>query len=110
MTDHGSGNESVATRKPVHGLVILNLVLACGLGAVSLSTSADAQASNPVNRVRGEYSVVGGSTIGGISNMLYVLDSANREMIALHWDDSRKSLEGIGYRDLSLDASSEPDR
>ena len=105
-----TGARTDQARKPVRGLVMLNLALLCGLGAVSLSTSASAQMGSATNRVRGEYTIVGGSTLGSISNMIYVLDSANREMIALSWNDSSKSLEGIGYRDLRIDASSDPDR
>jgi len=92
------------------GLVVLNLVLLGVLGAVSLTPNALAQLVTPNTRVRGDYMVVGGATINGVSSVIYVLDSANREMIALGWNDSTKSLEGIGYRDLVRDASSEPDR
>ena len=99
-----------STRKPVRGLVVLNVVLLFGLGAVTLSGQVDAQSSSATGRVRGDYSVVGGATLGGVSSMIYVLDSANREMIALSWNDSSKSLDGVGYRDLNLDASSDPDR
>tara|TARA_R110002073_G_scaffold118918_1_gene258540 strand:+ start:426998 stop:427342 length:345 start_codon:yes stop_codon:yes gene_type:complete len=97
-------------RKPVRGLVVLNIALLCGLGAISFSQSATAQMGSKNDRVRGEYTIVGGSTLGSISNMIYVLDSANREMIALSWNDSTKGLDGVGYRDLNLDSSSDPDR
>ncbi len=102
--------------RPRRGLILLNVGLLCTLGAITLNSSADAQSrgvseSDPGSmRVRGEYSVVGGSTLGGITSTLYVLDSANREMIALKWNDNTKALEGIGYRDLDLDSMSDPDR
>lgn len=99
--------------KRVGGLVVLNLALLGVLGAVSFSPMADAQSANSANsttRARGEYSIVGGATIGGVSSVIYVLDTINRELIALNWNDSTKSLEGVGYRDLSLDAVSDPDR
>ena len=92
------------------GLVVLNLALLGVLGAVSFSPMADAQSANSTTRARGEYSIVGGATIGGVSSVIYVLDTINRELIALNWNDSTKSLEGVGYRDLSLDAKSDPDR
>jgi len=99
--------------KRVGGLVVLNLALLGVLGAVSFSPMADAQSAKSANgttRARGEYSIVGGATIGGVSSVIYVLDTINRELIALNWNDSTKSLEGVGYRDLSLDAKSDPDR
>jgi len=100
---------SHASRAP-RGLIVLNLALLGGLGLVSFAPSADAQSGALVSRVPGDYSVVGGATVGGVSSVIYVLDSANRELIALSWNDSIKSLEGIGYRDLSLDSTGDPDR
>lgn len=95
------------------GLVVLNLVLLSALGAVSIVPRLEAQPvrgdfQNP--RVRGEYTIVGGETLGDTSDTIYVLDSANRELVALKWNESTKSLEGIGFRDLVRDANSDPDR
>ncbi len=92
------------------GLVGLNLVLLMVLGAVSFSPGAGAQSSDGTNRVRGDYAIVGGADIGGVSSVIYVVDTANGELIALSWNDSIHSLEGIGYRDLRVDALSDPDR
>ena len=61
-------------------------------------------------RASGQYSCVGGKTLGGYTNVIYVLDSANRELVALKWNDGTKQLEGIGYRDLVSDISKENDR
>lgn len=97
-------------RRFPRGLVALNAVLLAGLAVVTLEPMAGAQMGTPISRARGEYSVVAGASIGGVSSVIYVLDSANRELIALNWNDSIKSLEGVGYRDLSVDSSSDPDR
>jgi len=110
--------EPKTTRRPSRGLIALNLALLAGLAAVSLTTSVSAQsfrsgndrAVSSADRVRGEYSVVGGETLGGISSVIYVLDSANRELISMKWDDGAKALEGIGYRDLNVDTMGDPDR
>lgn len=104
-----SGDAPNRRRFP-RGLVALNVVLLAGLAVVTLEPVAGAQMNSPTSRARGEYSVVAGASIGGVSSVVYVLDSANRELIALNWNDSIKSLEGIGYRDLSVDSSSDPDR
>lgn len=99
-----------APRTRRSGLVVLNIALLCALGGVTLSTQVGAQPSNQNMRVRGEYTVVGGATIGENANTIYVLDSANREVVSLRWNDSTKALEGIGFRDLVRDVNSDPDR
>lgn len=93
---------------PRRGLLTLNALLLAALGAVTLAPSADAQNATP--RARGEYSLVGGGVTGGNANAVYVLDSANRELIALLWDNSRRQINGIGYRDLANDLFIEPRR
>lgn len=80
-------------------LVALNAVLLVVLGIVSI---AHAQ---PGARARGNYAMVGGEYLGGRgANAVYILDAANQELIAVKWDESRKVLDGIGYRDLNKDA------
>ena len=104
-------NQSSAPHKAwPRGLVVLNVSLLAILGVVTLTPKVDAQ-SSPVNmRVRGEYSVVGGETLGENANTIYVLDSANRELVSLRWNDSTKAIEGVGFRDLVRDVNSDPDR
>ena len=95
------------------GLVALNLALLGLLGVVSIAPRVDAQSlgsNSTTPRVRGEYTVVGGEVLGDTTSTVYVLDSANREMVSLRWNDSSKSLVGVGYRDLIRDANSDPDR
>ncbi len=99
-----------SARTPRSGLIALNVVLLAVLGAVTLAPRSEAQPSSPDTRVRGEYTIVGGKTLGDAGNTIYVLDSANREMVALRWNDSAKALEGMGYRDLVRDVNSDPDR
>lgn len=94
---------------PRGGLVALNLALLAILGAVTLTPQVGAQSErNP--RVRGEYTLVGGETLGESANTVFVLDSANRELVSLRWNDSIKALEGVGYRDLVRDVNSDPER
>lgn len=95
------------------GLVVLNLLLLSVLGAVTLAPGAGAQPMRgepQSQRVRGDYALVGGMSLGDNAATVYVLDSANRELVALRWNDSTKSLEGVGFRDLVRDANSDPDR
>lgn len=98
-------------RTPRRNLIALNAVLLLALGAVTLAPHASAQrgGSEPM-RPRGEYTVVGGEVAGSNANALYVLDSANREMVGLLWDESRRQILGLGYRDLALDLTADPER
>ena len=54
--------------------------------------------------------MINGTIQGGNSDAIYVVDSANQEMIVLRWNDGRTTLEGIGYRNLNADASAQPGR
>jgi len=95
-------------RRQTRALIGLNAVLLVVLGAVSLTPIAGAQGSSP--RPPGVYSVVGGELSSGNANGVYVLDSANRELILLRWDNGRNAVEGLGYRDLNDDVNAEPTR
>lgn len=87
----------------------LNLFLAGGAVLLAAAGIAGAQSAES-RRVGGQYTCVGGKTLGGYTNVIYVLDSANREMVGLRWNDGTKQLEGIGYRDLVEDITQENDR
>jgi hypothetical protein len=97
-------------RRP-NALVVLNIALLSVLAMIMLASYAEAQPRDPSSpRARGEYTLVGGETSSGNSNAMYILDTANRELVAVRWNESTKTLEGIGYRDLSADIFAEPDR
>ena len=89
-----------------------NFVLAGAALTMVVAGIAGAQPrqSGTLQRASGQYTCVGGQTLGGYTNVIYVLDSANRELVVLKWNDGTKQLEGIGYRDLVSDISKESDR
>lgn len=87
--------------------VLAGAVLTMGVVGIA---GAQPERGDLQRRASGQYSCVGGQTIGGYTNVIYVLDSANRELVALKWNDATKQLEGIGYRDLVLDINKENDR
>lgn len=89
-------------------LIALNAGLLGTLGAVLYGPTALAQAG--VNRAPGEYAVIGGDMPGSTNNTVFVIDAANREMIALEWSDSTRSLAGIGFRDLATDVQGRASR
>jgi len=82
-------------------LLAVNGVLLILLGAVTLGPSTLAQ-----NRVRGDYTMVAGGVNGAMSGVVYVVDTANQELMAVTFDPNQKSLMGIGYRNLGGDIAS----
>jgi hypothetical protein len=91
-----------------HGLIVLNAGLLVLLAAVTLASSAGAQRAG--GRAPGDYTMVSGKIQGGTGHAVFIVDVANQEMIAVRWNNGTKSLDGIGYRDLSLDAQMNPGR
>ncbi len=81
--------------------LIVNAVLLAVLLVVRWAGVAYAQGGN---RPRGEYAMLAGR-LGEGGSVVYVLDSASGEMVALKWDSSRRTLTGLGYRPLGGDAS-----
>lgn len=97
-------------RKRRQGLIALNVTLLVLLTLVTVAPLAQGQrqpSQQAPNRARGEYSMVGGDITGGSPNAVYIIDANNSEMIAVRYNNSRRSIEGIGYRDLSADSASQ---
>jgi hypothetical protein len=89
-------------------LIALNLVLLAALAVVTLAPLAGAQPA--AARRPGRYTMVGGRIQGANTNAIYILDATNQELVAVRWDDSRKTLAPIGYRDLTADTQVRPGR
>lgn len=104
-TEHPA-NARASTGGQRVALLALNAALLIAIGAV---WTADARAQAAA-RGRGDYTMLGGEIQGANSNALYVIDAANQEMVALRWDDAKKQLIGIGYRDLRSDAQRKEQR
>ncbi|MEZ6243919.1 MAG: hypothetical protein R3B57_12855 [Phycisphaerales bacterium] len=94
--------------RQMRALVALNACLLVVLALVTAAPRALAQAG--VRRPPGTYAMVGGEPASGNANAVYVLDTANRELIVLRWNNSTNQLEGVGYRDLRADTIAEPSR
>lgn len=106
--ERSSPGPAPARRRVSKGLVALNAALVLGLGVATLVPTASA--SRQPGRARGAYTMVNGAIQGGNSDAIYVVDSANQEMIVLRWNDGRNTLEGVGYRNLMTDATAQPGR
>lgn len=84
-------------------LLALNAALLSALALVTFlpSRSAEAQRSG---RVRGQYTLATTRIQGMTESGVFIIDSSNAEMVAVHWDRARKALAPIGFRDLAADA------
>lgn len=59
------------------------------------------------NRAAGNYTLLAGKANGASAKTIYILDSANKEMVAVKWNQSAVKLDGIGYRNLAQDADAQ---
>lgn len=91
------------------GAALVNAGLIAAISTAVVVGVSGAQ-SDGERRMGGNYTCVGGATTGGFANVIYVVDTANRELVALQWNDTVKQLEGVGYRDLMDDLTRETDR
>ncbi len=83
----------------LRALFAINAALLGLLALVSFASTAGAQ-----GRGRGEYTMVGGSVNGSESSAVYIVDSANQELVAITYDINTRVMTGIGYRNLAQDA------
>jgi len=88
-------------KKQLRALLALNTVLLLALAAVALAPGAAAQSG----RARAEYAMVAGQVQGREESVIYLVDTANQEMVALIWDRQRNNLMPIGKRNLIQDAA-----
>ncbi len=84
----------------LRGLLAINGALLIILAAVTFGSTVNGQA-----RGRGEYTMVAGGVPSTDAAALYIVDVANQEMIAMVFNPNAKSLEGVGYRNLTIDAA-----
>ena len=85
-------------------LIVTNAVLALAVVA-TLAAQPNVQP-----RLRGEYTMVAGRTTSNGKDAIYILDATSREMVALRWESSRRSLVGVGYRNIDADTALPPAR
>ncbi|MDG2029710.1 MAG: hypothetical protein P8J45_01770 [Phycisphaerales bacterium] len=93
------------TRTSMAGLVLLNVMLLCMLAVVTLGTDESAQASVSGGG-RGEYVAVSGTIAGTKTPIIWIVDQASQELVAIQFDAQRDQLVGFGYRNLNNDSVS----
>jgi hypothetical protein len=89
------------SRTTLPGLLTLNAALLIVLALVTFGATVKAQ---PAARGRGEYTMVAGGGSGTDAAIIWIVDVANQEMIAMMYNHNTKVLEGVGYRSLAADA------
>jgi hypothetical protein len=87
-------------RSRMPGLITLNAVLLIALALVTFGSSVGAQPA----RGRGEYTMVAGGGSGTDASIIWIVDVANQEMVAMTFNHNTKVLDGVGYRNLAADA------
>jgi hypothetical protein len=113
MTDSPAPSSPPAPRLP-RRLLALNIALLLTLVLISVGTlPAPSGAAQPTGRSnrdadrqarqRGEYALIAGRVQGAQVSGVYVLDSANRDLVALVWSRTRSRFEPVGYRSLVED-------
>ncbi|MCH8344122.1 MAG: hypothetical protein IH983_09045 [Planctomycetes bacterium] len=88
------------TEPNVMALLALNAVLLGLLAVVTFGPTVAAQ-----DRGRGDYTMVAGRANGADSSVVYIVDTANQELIAVTYSQSNKRVDGIGYRNLAGDSA-----
>ena len=101
-----NNNSNSATDRVRRGLIGANAVLLLALALVTFAPVAEAQQrNNPNNRTPGRYTIVSGRVQGAPSSGMYVLDTVNRELVALIWNSGQKQFQGVGFRSLDADGA-----
>lgn len=84
------------------GLLALNALLILVLLIVTFGPVAAAQPAAP--RPRGDYTMVSGRALGFTESAIWLVDTANQELMVLRYNRSTKQLAFLGYRNMALDA------
>ncbi len=111
MSSVDPGTEGVRARAGLRaagvpkGLLLLNAGLVGALGALLWMGEAGAQGA--ATRAEGRYVLLSGEASGLSTPVVYVLDTANQEVIALRWDERTDRAEILGFRDLRADAANQ---
>ena len=91
------------TRSGLASLVLLNIALLGILALVSFRSANEAQAASASNE-RAEYIAITGFIAGSKTPILWVVNQATQEVVAVQFDSQKDQLIGFGYRSLEADS------
>ena len=86
--------------KPFLSLVALNVVL---LGVLAFSSLVGPSANAQGARAGGRYGMVSGVVQNIYPGVVYIVDEANQEVVAVSYNETIREFRGVGYRDLKSD-------
>lgn len=93
---------STKRRSPIISFAAASIAgIAVGAAGLALAQPAGAQ------RAQGQYTMVGARSQGAAAKAVYIIDSQNREMIAVRWNQGQNRIDGLGYRNLAVDADAQ---
>ena len=93
------------TRSNLAGLVLLNIALLGMLALVTFQSSNEAQAVNASDQ-RAEYIAITGYIAGSKTPILWIVNQATQEVVAIQFDSQKDQIIGFGYRSLNSDFTS----
>ena len=88
-----------AAASDLRAALVVNAIGLALLAAVTFAPTAGAQ-----YRARGSYTMAAGRANGADSGVVYVVDTANQELIAVTYNPNTKVIDGVGYRNIAADA------
>ena len=91
------------TRSALASLALLNIALLGILALVTLQPVNDAQASSAMGN-RAEYIAITGNIAGSKTPLLWIVNQATQEVVAVQFDAQKDQLVGFGYRSLNNDS------
>ncbi len=92
-------------RTSIASLVLLNIALLGILALVTFGKGGLAVAGTGSN-VRGEYVAVAGTISGSKTPVIWLVDQASQEVVAVQFNAQSNQMIGFGYRNMSKDALS----
>ena len=90
-------------KSPIACLVLLNLALVGLLAAVTFLPGKEAEAASTADG-RGKYIAVSGHIQGAKTPVIWIVDQATQELVAIQFESQLNQFRSLGYRNLTQDA------
>lgn len=91
-------------RSTLVGLVLLNVALVATLALVTFGNPSSAFAWG--GGARGEYVAISGTISGTKTPVIWIVNQATQEVVAIQFDSQKDQLIGYGYRNMNDDVIS----
>lgn len=95
-----------------NGVIALNVLLIAVLTAIVFVPTSDAQQAQPSSytppTATPAYLAVPSVASGMSTGVVYIMNTVQREMVAVAWNQNRNKIMTLGYRNIAADAQSVP--